>query len=90
MQFYTGIFGNSKIVNVTRYGEGSPMPKGTMMSATFELDGQQFMALNGGPMFRFSPAISFFVDCATQDVVDTLSAKLVSHSSCANWACGAV
>lgn len=74
--FYTSIFKNSKIVDLMRYGEAGPAPKGTVMSATFELDGQKFIALNGGPMFTFSPAISFFVNCETQDEVDSLWEKL--------------
>lgn len=74
--FYTSIFKNSKIVNMMRYGEAGPGPKGTVMSAIFELDGQRFMALNGGPMFTFSPAISFFVNCETQEEVDNLWEKL--------------
>jgi predicted 3-demethylubiquinone-9 3-methyltransferase (glyoxalase superfamily) len=76
MNFYVSIFKNSKIVSVTRYGEAGPGPKGTVMSATFQLDGQQFIALNGGPMFTFSPAISFFVNCETQEEVDELWEKL--------------
>lgn len=59
MNFYVSIFPNSKVLSVTRYGEGGPGPKGTVMSATFELDGQIFYALNGGPQFKFTPAISF-------------------------------
>lgn len=76
MNFYTSIFGDSKVVSVTRYGEGGPGPAGTVMSATFELHGQEFMALNGGPHFTFSPAISFLVNCETQDEVDDLWEKL--------------
>ena len=76
MNFYTSIFKNSKKGRVSRYGEAGPGPKGTVMSATFELEGQQFMALNGGPHFKFSPAISFLVDCKTQQEVDELWAKL--------------
>jgi predicted 3-demethylubiquinone-9 3-methyltransferase (glyoxalase superfamily) len=76
MKFYTSIFKDSKVGRVTRYGEAGPGPKGTVMSATFELDGQEFMALNGGPQFKFSPAISFFVNCKTQEEVDELWAKL--------------
>jgi predicted 3-demethylubiquinone-9 3-methyltransferase (glyoxalase superfamily) len=76
MNFYTSIFKNSKIGNVTRYGEGGPGPAGTVMTATFQLDGQEFMALNGGPHFTFSPAISFFVNCETQEEVDELWEKL--------------
>ena len=74
--FYVSIFKNSKIVNVIRHGDAGPGPKGTVMSAVFELDGQTFMALNGGPMFTFSPAISFFVNCETQEEVDDLWEKL--------------
>jgi predicted 3-demethylubiquinone-9 3-methyltransferase (glyoxalase superfamily) len=76
IQFYSSIFKNSKTVNVTRYGEGGPLPKGTLMSATFEVEGQQFMALNGGPHFKFNEAISFFVNCETQEEVDELWEKL--------------
>jgi predicted 3-demethylubiquinone-9 3-methyltransferase (glyoxalase superfamily) len=74
--FYTAIFPNSKIVNMVRYGEAGPGRKGSVMSATFELQGQEFIALNGGPMFTFSPAISFFVHCETQAEVDTFWEKL--------------
>jgi predicted 3-demethylubiquinone-9 3-methyltransferase (glyoxalase superfamily) len=76
MNFYTSIFKNAKVSNVTRYGDAGPGPKGSVMSATFELEGQRFYALNGGPMFRFSPAISFFVNCTTQAEVDDLWRKL--------------
>src|SRR5713226_7223649 len=76
MNFYISIFKNSKIVSVTRYGEAGPGPKGTVMGATFQLDGQQFFALNGGPHFTFSPAISLFVNCETQQEVDDLWEKL--------------
>jgi predicted 3-demethylubiquinone-9 3-methyltransferase (glyoxalase superfamily) len=76
IQFYNSIFKNSKTVSVTRFGEGGPVPKGTLMSATFELEGQQFMALNGGPQFTFTPAISLFVNCETQQEVDELWEKL--------------
>jgi predicted 3-demethylubiquinone-9 3-methyltransferase (glyoxalase superfamily) len=76
MKFYTSIFKNSKVGNVSRYGDAGPGPKGTVMSATFELDGQKFMALNGGPEFKFTPAISLFVNCETQQEVDELWEKL--------------
>jgi predicted 3-demethylubiquinone-9 3-methyltransferase (glyoxalase superfamily) len=76
MNFYTAIFKNSKVSSVTRCGDSGPGPKGTVMSATFELEGQEFIALNGGPMFTFSPAISFFVKCETQEEVDELWTKL--------------
>jgi predicted 3-demethylubiquinone-9 3-methyltransferase (glyoxalase superfamily) len=72
--FYTGIFRNSKIVNISRYGEAGRevhgKPAGTVMTVAFELDGQAFTALNGGPMFKFNEAISFQVSCQTQDEVD--------------------
>ncbi|MGO9386762.1 MAG: VOC family protein [Methanobacterium sp.] len=72
MNFYTSIFKNSKLINLKRYGESGPGMEGTVMSVTFQLDGQEFIALNGGPQFTFSPAISFFVNCKTQDEVDEL------------------
>jgi predicted 3-demethylubiquinone-9 3-methyltransferase (glyoxalase superfamily) len=74
--FYVSVFKNSKIVSIMRYGEAGPGPKGSVMSATFQLDGQDFIALNGGPMFTFSPAISFFVNCESQEEVDKLWEKL--------------
>lgn len=81
MQFYVSVFRNSKIGNVSRCGETGPGTKGTVMSATFQLDGQDFMALNGGPHFTFSPAISFFVNCRTQEEVDELWEKLSAGGS---------
>ncbi|MFZ0799563.1 MAG: VOC family protein [Terriglobales bacterium] len=79
--FYTSIFKNSKILNIARYGEAGPGPKGTVMTVTFQLEGQQFMALNGGPHYSFSPAISFFVNCETQAEVDELWEKLTAGGS---------
>ena len=76
MNFYASIFKNSKIGSVTRYGEEGPGPKGKVMTATFQLNGQEFIALNGGPQFAFSPAISFLVNCETQQEVDELWEKL--------------
>ncbi|HYK37172.1 VOC family protein [Alloacidobacterium sp.] len=76
MHFYVSIFKNSRIKQVSRSRDAGPEPKGSVMSVTFELEGQQFMALNGGPLFKFSPAISLFVDCETQQEVDELWAKL--------------
>jgi len=76
MNFYVSVFKNSRVGKVTRYGAGAPAPEGTVMSATFQLEGQEFIALNGGPMYRFTPAISFFVSCETQQEVDELWAKL--------------
>jgi predicted 3-demethylubiquinone-9 3-methyltransferase (glyoxalase superfamily) len=74
--FYTSIFKNSRIVTVTRYGEAGPGPKGSVMTMEFELEGQKFVALNGGPQFKFTPAISFVVNCETQQEVDELWEKL--------------
>jgi predicted 3-demethylubiquinone-9 3-methyltransferase (glyoxalase superfamily) len=74
--FYVSIFKNSKIKGIARYGEAGPGPKGTAMSANFQLDGQDFIALNGGPMFTFTPAISFLVNCNNQQEVDELWEKL--------------
>jgi len=76
MNLYVSLFKNSKIVNVNRSGEAGPGSKGKVMSATFELDGQQFLALNGGPHFTFTPAISMFVNSETQDEIDELWEKL--------------
>ena len=73
---YISIFKNSKIVNMSRYGEGGPGPKGSVMVATFQLEGQEFSALNGGPIFKFTPAISLYVSCETQQEVDELWEKL--------------
>jgi predicted 3-demethylubiquinone-9 3-methyltransferase (glyoxalase superfamily) len=70
-QFYTSIFPNSRIVEVTRYGSAGPRPEGTVMTVSFELDGQRFIALNGGPDFKFNEAISLEVDCDSQDEVDS-------------------
>jgi predicted 3-demethylubiquinone-9 3-methyltransferase (glyoxalase superfamily) len=76
MNFYVSVFKNSKVVGVSRYGDAGPGPKGSVMTATFELEGQRFIALNGGPTFSFTPAISLFVNCETQQEVDDLWAKL--------------
>jgi predicted 3-demethylubiquinone-9 3-methyltransferase (glyoxalase superfamily) len=76
MNFYVSIFKNAKAGKVVRYGPGAPAPEGSAMTCTFQLDGQEFMALNGGPHFKFSPAISFFVNCNTQQEVDELWEKL--------------
>lgn len=76
MNFYVSIFKNSKVVSVSRYGEAGPGPKGTVMAAKFELNGQEFIALNGGPQFTFTEAISFVVNCETQQEVDELWEKL--------------
>ena len=76
MHFYVSIFKNSKAGSIVRYGDAGPGPKGTVMVATFQLDGQEFIALNGGPQFTFSPAISFVVNCETQEEVDAFWEKL--------------
>ena len=78
MSFYVSIFKNSKVLDVARYGDAGPGPKGTVMCGTFQLEGQQFMALNGGPHFKFTEAISLFVNCETQDEVDDLWKKLTA------------
>ena len=78
VNFYTSVFKNSKVGEVSRYPEGSPGPAGTVMVATFELEGQQFMSLNGGPQFKFTEAISFVVSCETQEEVDDLWARLTA------------
>jgi len=75
-RFYTSIFRNSRIGRITRYGEGGPRPKGSVLTVTFRLDGQEFLALNGGPEFRFTEAISFIVNCKTQSEVDRMWKKL--------------
>lgn len=74
--FYVSLFKNSRIVNVSRTGEGSPGPQGSVTIVTFELDGQEYMALNGGPHHRFNEAISLFVNCESQAEVDTLWTRL--------------
>ena len=76
VKFYTSIFKNSKVGSVSRYGEAGPGPKGSVMTMTFELDGQQFTALNGGPVFKFTEAISFVVHCETQAELDGFWEKL--------------
>jgi predicted 3-demethylubiquinone-9 3-methyltransferase (glyoxalase superfamily) len=76
MNLYISIFKNSKVLNVARYGEAGPGANGTVMTATFQLDGQEFVALNGGPHFKFTEAISFVVYCETQEEVDKFWEKL--------------
>ena len=75
-KFYISIFENSKMGKISRYGDAGPGPKGSVMSVTFQIEGQEFFALNGGPHFKFTPAISFFVNCETQNEVDDLWKKL--------------
>jgi predicted 3-demethylubiquinone-9 3-methyltransferase (glyoxalase superfamily) len=74
--FYTSLFKNSKVVSITRYGEEVPGMKGKVLTAIFQLDGQEYMAIDGGPQFTFTEAISFFVNCETQEEVDELWEKL--------------
>lgn len=76
--FYVSIFKNSKILTVRRYGDAGPGPKGSVMTLTFQLEGQEFYALNGGPVFHFTEAISLFVNCETQEEVDELWLKLTA------------
>jgi predicted 3-demethylubiquinone-9 3-methyltransferase (glyoxalase superfamily) len=74
--YYISIFKNSKMGRISRFGDAGPGPKGSVMSVTFQIEGQEFFALNGGPQFKFTPAISFFVNCETQKEVDDLWEKL--------------
>lgn len=85
--FYVSLFKDSKIDSVSRYGEGAPLPAGTAMSVSFQLQGQPFIALNGGPQFKFTEAISLFVDCADQTEVDRLWAALTDggEASMCGW-----
>ncbi len=87
MSFYVSIFKNSKILNVRRYGEAGPGPEGSVMTGTFQLEGQELMALNAGPEFKFTEAISFFVNCETQQEVDELWEKLTEggEESMCGW-----
>ena len=85
--FYTSIFKNSKINEISRYGEGGPGPAGSVMLVSFELDGQQFIALNGGPQFQFTEAISFVINCESQEEVDYMWDKLTEggEESMCGW-----
>jgi predicted 3-demethylubiquinone-9 3-methyltransferase (glyoxalase superfamily) len=76
--FYVSLFKNSKILTMSRYGDAGPGPKGSVMTCTFQLEGQEFIALNGGPHFKFTEAISLFVDCETQEEVDHLWNKFTA------------
>jgi len=78
MNFYVSVFNNSKISTVTRYGDAGPGPKGSVLTAAFELEGQKFVALNGGPRFKFSEAVSFVINCETQKEIDYFWGKLTS------------
>lgn len=78
VRFYTSLFPDSRVLAETRWGEGGPVPKGTLMTARFTLAGQEFLALNGGPQFHFTEAISLMVDCQDQSEIDRLWAKLTA------------
>lgn len=78
MSFYVSIFPNSKVRSTTRYGAGGPGPAGTVMTAQFSLDGQEFVALNGGPVHKFTEAVSFVINCETQAEVDRFWDKLTA------------
>lgn len=78
MNFYTSIFPNAKALNVSRYSKGAPFPEGTVMSATFVLEGLEFIALNAGPNFKFNEAVSFFIKCSSQEEVDKYWNQLTS------------
>jgi predicted 3-demethylubiquinone-9 3-methyltransferase (glyoxalase superfamily) len=81
VKLYSSIFKNSRILSTSRYGDAGPGPKGSVMSANFELDGQEFVALNGGSSFSFSQGMSLYVDCETQAEVDDLWKKLSAGGS---------
>jgi predicted 3-demethylubiquinone-9 3-methyltransferase (glyoxalase superfamily) len=85
--FYTSVFDNSRIVNVTHYTEGAPRPAGMVMTVDFELDGQRFTGINGGPDFKFDEAISLLINCETQDEVDYYWEKLTDggEESVCGW-----
>jgi predicted 3-demethylubiquinone-9 3-methyltransferase (glyoxalase superfamily) len=75
-KLYTSVFPNSRILEISRYGSAGPRPEGTVMTVSFELDGQKFLALNGGPQFSFTEAVSFQVSCETQEAVDAFWSAL--------------
>ena len=81
VNFYTSIFKNSKVLEVSRWGEGGPGPEGSVLTMRFQLEGQEFQALNGGPQFKFTEAISLSVDCQSQEEVDELWEKLTEGGS---------
>jgi predicted 3-demethylubiquinone-9 3-methyltransferase (glyoxalase superfamily) len=87
VNFYISLFKNSKIGAVSRYGDAGPGPKGSVMVITFELEGQEFMALNGGPVYQLTPAVSLMVNCETQQEVDHLWEKLSAggHKDRCGW-----
>ncbi len=85
--FYVSVFKNSKVLSVVRYGETGPGPKGTVMTVEFELEGQKFVGLNGGPHFKFTEAVSFVINCETQEEVDYFWEKLTAEGG-AESQCG--
>jgi predicted 3-demethylubiquinone-9 3-methyltransferase (glyoxalase superfamily) len=78
VNFYVSVFKNSKIGTITRYGDAGPGPKGSVLTAAFELEGQKFVALNGGPRFKFTEAVSFVINCETQEEIDYFWNKLTA------------
>lgn len=78
VNFYTSLFKDSKIISISRYGEGGPKPAGTPLTIIFQMNGQEYMVLNGGPEFKFTEAISLFVDCESQQEVDEYWSKLTA------------
>ena len=88
MNFYVSLFKNSRVIGISRYGEGMPFPAGTVMTASFELDGQLFTALNGGPAFKFNEAISFQIFCDTQEEVNDYWQKLSAGGDETAQQCG--
>lgn len=78
MKFYTTVFKNSKVLDVSYYPEGGPAPAGSVMTATFEINGQEFIGLNAGPMFKFNEAVSFYIECETQEEIDYYWEKLTA------------
>jgi predicted 3-demethylubiquinone-9 3-methyltransferase (glyoxalase superfamily) len=78
MNFYLSIFPNSKVLSIARYGDAGPGPKGSVLSVAFELNGQEFVGINGGPHYKFTPAVSFSVLCETQVEIDALWEKLLA------------
>jgi predicted 3-demethylubiquinone-9 3-methyltransferase (glyoxalase superfamily) len=79
MNFYVSVFKNSKVVTITRYGDAGPGPKGSVLTASFELEGQKFVALNGGPRFKFTESISFVINCENQQEIDYFWNKLTGN-----------
>jgi predicted 3-demethylubiquinone-9 3-methyltransferase (glyoxalase superfamily) len=86
-QFYISVFSDSRIATTMHYSDAGPGPQGDVLAVTFEIEGQEFMALNGGPQFPFTPAISLFVHCGSQEEIDSLWAKLCADGG-SPWQCG--